>query len=284
VLILSLNEIIRNAAIKKRKFVESIDIQITLHGKYSPLSRRIRVSHVLPYLGHPKRKIAVLALEHEFIEYSTLYDIPIITINQLQALNRDRKLVKHLGNQYDAFLCSSNLIRRIPRLLGPGLNKLGKFPDAVDPDDDLLQKVIQLKRTIHLSCGKTIHASAAVGNVNQPMPHIVENILSTLNAFANGLDSGEKRGWYRIKQVVLKSTMGPPHLIYSPLLRSSLGSSIGSFKSQGPGRVSASGFSLGVRTKKSIKRLPKVRRPRWRRLNKNRTHKLNKKNYRSSNK
>merc|ERR1712130_589854 len=37
----------------------------------------------------------------------------------------------------DAFLCSDTLIKQIPRLLGPGLNKAGKFPSLITHTDDL---------------------------------------------------------------------------------------------------------------------------------------------------
>ena len=35
-----------------------------------------------------------------------------------------KKKVKKLAKSYDAFLCSDTLIKQIPRLLGPGLNKV----------------------------------------------------------------------------------------------------------------------------------------------------------------
>merc|ERR1719370_2609122 len=37
-------------------------------------------------------------------------------------------LVKKLAKRYDGFVASDTLIKQIPRLLGPGLNKAGKFP------------------------------------------------------------------------------------------------------------------------------------------------------------
>merc|ERR1712184_186934 len=46
----------------------------------------------------------------------------------LATFKRNKKLVKKLASQYDAFLASESMIRQIPRLLGPGLNKAGKFP------------------------------------------------------------------------------------------------------------------------------------------------------------
>ena len=44
--------------------------------------------------------------------------------DDLKKLNKDKKKVKRLAKSYDAFLCSDTLIKQIPRLLGPGLNKV----------------------------------------------------------------------------------------------------------------------------------------------------------------
>ena len=43
----------------------------------------------------------------------------------MKKLNKDKKKVKKLAKAYDAFMASDTLIKQIPRLLGPGLNKVG---------------------------------------------------------------------------------------------------------------------------------------------------------------
>ena len=45
----------------------------------------------------------------------------------LKKLNKNKKLVKKLAKKYHAFLASEAVIKQIPRLLGPGLNKAGKW-------------------------------------------------------------------------------------------------------------------------------------------------------------
>merc|ERR1739836_128088 len=69
-------------------------------------------------------------------------------MGDLKKLNKDKKKVKKLAKSYDAFLASDTLIKQIPRLLGPGLNKAGKFPTLVTHSDNLSQKVLDLKSTI----------------------------------------------------------------------------------------------------------------------------------------
>ena len=50
--------------------------------------------------------------------------IACMSADELKKLNKDKKKVKKLAKSYDAFLCSDTLIKQIPRLLGPGLNKV----------------------------------------------------------------------------------------------------------------------------------------------------------------
>lgn len=55
----------------------------------------------------------------------------LIVLDDLKKLNKDKKLIKKLAKSYDAFLASDALIKQIPRILGPGLNKAGKFPSGL---------------------------------------------------------------------------------------------------------------------------------------------------------
>ena len=46
-------------------------------------------------------------------------------VEALKKLNKNKKLVKKLAKKFHAFLASESVIKQIPRLLGPGLNKAG---------------------------------------------------------------------------------------------------------------------------------------------------------------
>lgn len=53
-------------------------------------------------------------------------------MESLKKLNKNKKLVKKLAKKYHAFLASESVIKQIPRLLGPGLNKAGKLIDSLN--------------------------------------------------------------------------------------------------------------------------------------------------------
>ena len=65
-------------------------------------------------------------------------------VEALKKLNKNKKLVKKLAKRYHAFLASEAVIKQIPRLLGPGLNKAGDFLCA--------GIVMHSKSSTHLPC------------------------------------------------------------------------------------------------------------------------------------
>ena len=79
-----------------------------------------------------------------------------MSADDLKKLNKQKKLVKKLAKKYDAFLASESLIKQIPRLLGPGLNKAGKFPTLLTHGDNMEDKVTDLKSTIKFQMKKVV--------------------------------------------------------------------------------------------------------------------------------
>jgi ribosomal protein L1 len=57
---------------------------------------------------------------------------------------------------YDAFLASDTLIKQIPRILGPGLNKAGKFPTPLSHTENMEAKINELKGTIRFQMKKFV--------------------------------------------------------------------------------------------------------------------------------
>ena len=75
----------------------------------------------------PRRKFKVCLLgDQQHIDDAKSKNIPAMSADDLKKLNKDKKKVKKLAASYDAFLASDTLIKQIPRLLGPGLNKVRK--------------------------------------------------------------------------------------------------------------------------------------------------------------
>jgi len=113
---------------------------------------------------------------------------------------------------YDAFLASSSLIRMIPRLVGPGLNKAGKFPSVLGANDSIPDKVEQQKASIkfQLKSKKTLCLGVPVANVGMSQEDIITNVTLSVNFLVSLLT----KNWQQVKRLYVKSTMGPSHRIF----------------------------------------------------------------------
>nr|KAF6458041.1 phosphatidylcholine transfer protein [Rousettus aegyptiacus] len=72
----------------------------------------------------------------------------------LKKLNKNKKPVKKLTKKHDAFLASSSLIKQIPRILGPRLNKADKFLSLLPHKEKMVAEVNELKFTIKFQMKK----------------------------------------------------------------------------------------------------------------------------------
>ena len=62
----------------------------------------------------------------------------------------------YAAKKYDAFLASDSLIKQIPRIVGPGLNKAGKFPTMLTHSESMMGKIDEVKATIKFQMKKVI--------------------------------------------------------------------------------------------------------------------------------
>nr|DAD34537.1 TPA_asm: hypothetical protein HUJ06_005177 [Nelumbo nucifera] len=80
----------------------------------------------------------------------------------LKKLDKNKKLVKKLAKKYHAFLASEAIIKQTPRLLGPGLNKAGKFPTLVTHQESLEPKVNETKAMGKFQQEGSLHGSCSM--------------------------------------------------------------------------------------------------------------------------
>merc|ERR1711908_132205 len=131
-------------------------------------------------------------------------------VEDLKAFNKNKKIIKKFAKKYQAFLASDTLIKQIPRLLGPGLNKAGKFPALVTHQDDLQGKCDDIRGTVKFQLKKVLCLNVAVGHVAMTQDEIVANIKLSVNFLVSLL----KKNWQNVKTLHIKSTMGPAVRLY----------------------------------------------------------------------
>merc|ERR1719163_1267340 len=137
-------------------------------------------------------------------------NIPFKSVDDLKKLNKNKKLVKKLAQSFDAFLASQVLIPQIPRLLGPGLNKAGKFPTLMTHSDNIEAKVTEIRSTVKFQLKKVLCMGVAIGNVGMTPDEMRMNALMAINFLVSLL----KKNWNNVKRLHIKSTMGKPFTIY----------------------------------------------------------------------
>merc|ERR1712142_655334 len=134
------NSVLQGSQDKKRKLRETVELQIGLKNYDPQKDKRFSGTVKLKYIPKPKMRICVLG-DQMHIDEAKENGLPSMSADDLKKLNKDKKLVKKLAKRYDAFIASDALIKQIPRLLGPGLNKAGKFPSILAQGDDMQAKI-----------------------------------------------------------------------------------------------------------------------------------------------
>jgi len=194
---------------KKRNFTETVEIQVTLKNYDPQRDKRFSGTFRLPAIPRPNLKCCMLG-NAAHCEQADRIGVPHMSVDDLKKLNKNKKLVKKLAKKYDFFMASDNMIKQIPRLLGPGLTKAGKFPTLLSSSDDMQEKIDEVKSTIKFQMKKVMCLNVAIGNVEMEKQQIIVNTQLAANFLASLL----KKQWQNIGQMYIKSTMGPPQQIF----------------------------------------------------------------------
>ncbi|TMW43239.1 hypothetical protein DOY81_011679, partial [Sarcophaga bullata] len=194
---------------KKRGFLETVELQIGLKNYDPQKDKRFSGTVKLKHIPRPKMKVCVLG-DQQHCDEAKANGVECMDAEALKKLNKNKKLVKKLAKSYDAFLASESLIKQIPRLLGPGLNKAGKFPGLLSHQESMMAKIEEVKSTIKFQMKKVLCLSVAVGHVDMKQDELVQNIHLSINFLVSLL----KKNWQNVRSLHIKSSMGPPQRLY----------------------------------------------------------------------
>ncbi|CAH1250573.1 RPL10A [Branchiostoma lanceolatum] len=205
----SVDTVLAHSRDKKRKFVETVELQIALKNYDPQKDKRFSGTVKLRHTPRPKYRVCMLG-DQQHVDEAKANDIPCMDVESLKKLNKNKKLVKKLAKKYDAFLASDTLIKQIPRILGPGLSKAGKFPTLLTHNESMTGKVEEVKSTIKFQMKKVLCLSVAIGHVTMSAEDLVSNIVLAVNFLISLL----KKGWQNVRALYIKSTMGPSQRLY----------------------------------------------------------------------
>lgn len=194
---------------KERKFKESIDLQVNLKNYDPQKDKRFSGSLVLPNVCRPRMRVGVIA---DLTLEDACKKISIATQNMddLKKLNKNKKLVKKMCNGYDSFIASDSIIKQIPRVVGPTITRIGKFPTAITPGESVADKIKETRSTVKFQLKKVLCLGTCVGHAEMTEEEIRQNV----NMAVNFLVSLLKKNWQNLKSVYIKTSMGKPQRIY----------------------------------------------------------------------
>jgi len=203
------NSVLTASQAKERKFVETVELQIGLKNYDPQKDKRFSGTVKLKHIPKPKFTVCILG-DQQHCDEAEAAGLPFMDADGLKKLNKNKKLVKKLAKKYDAFLASESLIKQIPRLLGPGLNKAGKFPVLLTHQESLTNKIDEVKGTIKFQMKKVLCLCVAVGHVKMTPDELAHNVHLAVNFLVSLL----KKHWQNVRSLHVKSTMGPPQRLY----------------------------------------------------------------------
>merc|ERR1711957_611784 len=179
-------------ATKERKFVQTVELQIGLKD-YDPQKDKRFVGTVrLPNSARPNLKICLIADEKHRVE-----------------VNKDKKLVKKWAKQFDLLLASDTVLKRVPVVVGPILNRIQMFPTVVAKTQPLATTINDTRASVKFQLRKVTCMGCAVGRADFTNEELQQNIMMSLNFLVSML----KKGWHNLKSVYIKTTMGKSILV-----------------------------------------------------------------------
>lgn len=193
----------------KRNFSETVELQIGLKNYDPQRDKRFAGSIRLPNTPKPRMTACILGDEVHCDQAKAL-GVDFRSTEDLKKMNKEKKLVKKLAKSYDFFLASESVIKQIPRLLGPGLNKAGKFPTPLTHSDNMKEKIEEMRATIKFQLKKVLCMGVAIGHVQMTEDELVANTMMSINFLVSLL----KKNWQNVKSLYIKSTMGKPIRIF----------------------------------------------------------------------
>merc|ERR1712087_166578 len=200
----AINELRAMNKAKGRKFVQTVELQIGLKDYDTQKDKRFVGQVVLPNNPRPNLKICIIADEkHKDEVAKNKIDIDVVDLEFLKKFNKDKKMIKGWAKKYSLLIASDSLLKKVPVVCGPILNRIGRFPLVVSHNEPLDNKVNDIRSSVKWQLKKVTCLNAAVGRQDMTDNELRVNIMMAINFLISLL----KKGWHNMKSVHIKTTM-----------------------------------------------------------------------------
>ncbi|BDB97235.1 50S ribosomal protein L1 [Saccharolobus caldissimus] len=187
----------------KRNFIQSVELIVTFKDvdmKKGEL--KLREIVVLPKPPEKVKKVLVVP-SFQQLEYAKKAEPNVIlTKEELQKLQGNKRAVKKLASQNDWFLISPESMALAGRILGPALGPRGKFPIPLPNTPDITEYILRFKRSTIVKTKDQPQTQVFIGTENQQISDLTENALAVLNTIEGKVNLS------KIRNIYVKTTMG----------------------------------------------------------------------------
>jgi large subunit ribosomal protein L10Ae len=191
---------------KERKFKQTVELQVGIKDYDPQKDKRFAGTVTLPNVPRPTMKICFIADEKHADEAkaANLTAVDVVSMEFLKKFNKDKKLIKSWAKKYSVLLATDSLVKKIPAVLGPVLNRIGMFPAPVSKNEPVSKKIDDVRGSVKWQLKKVTNLNVAAGNESMSDEELRQNIVMALNFLASLL----KKGWHNLKCIHIKETMG----------------------------------------------------------------------------
>ncbi|XP_077493805.1 large ribosomal subunit protein uL1-like [Amblyomma americanum] len=153
-----LNEGVRavfdEASHRRRKFVETVELQIAFKKAYGK-----KTLAPVPFrLQHPTKhnfKVCVLGDEQRCLE-ARANKVDCLDLEGILQKKKKPSGVKHLVKKYDAFLVPTSMMKDVQDQIGFSLKKAHKVPLPLESEDSVVEKAKEAKTTLRFNMKKDV--------------------------------------------------------------------------------------------------------------------------------
>ena len=188
-----------------RNFRETVDIAINLRDiDLNDPSNRVDESVVLPEGTGQDTSIVVFAEGETAVRAEDVAD-DVLDGDDLADLGDAEDEAKDLAEETDFFIAEEAMMQDIGRYLGTVLGPRGKMPDPLSPDDDVVEVVERLRKSVQIRSGdrRTFHTRVGAEDMS------AEEIADNIDVILRRLHADLEKGPMNIDNVFVKTTMGP---------------------------------------------------------------------------
>lgn len=194
---------------KKRKFTQSIDIQITLkETDVKKPENKIDEFVILPHALGKKVSIAAFVDKELIAEAKKVFN-EVIPKDDFPKYLKKVRAVKKSVRKHKYFIAQANIMTDVAKAFGRYLGPKGRMPNPkagciVPPNPAILKGVYQkLQRTVRVRVKDQPTINVVIGTEELSDKELSDNILSVYNVIEKALP----RGKTQINKVYVKMTM-----------------------------------------------------------------------------